>query len=77
MSSCVKLEVKIQLTGCRLTGVENEIMIMEVRGREGGRIVREFGTGVYRLLSFKWMTNKDLLYNTRNSAQYYAATEKD
>ena len=36
-------------------------MIMEVRGREGERIVREFGTGVYTLFNLKWMTNKDLL----------------
>ena len=52
-------------------------MIREVRGREGGRTVREFGTGVYTLFNLKWITNKDLLYSTGNSAQCYATTEKD
>ena len=33
-------------------------MITEVGGREGGRIVREFGTGVYTLLYSKWIANK-------------------
>ena len=31
-------------------------------------IVREFGMGMYTLLYLKWITNKDLLYSTRNSA---------
>ena len=33
----------------------------------------EFGMVVYTLLYFKWITNKDLLYNTWNSAQCYMA----
>ena len=28
---------------------------------------------MYTLLYFKWMTNKDLLYSTGNSAQCYVA----
>ena len=40
----------------------------------GGGIVREFGTGMYTLLYLKWITNKDLLYSTGNSAQRYVAT---
>ena len=39
-------------------------------GWEGG-IVREFGIDMYTLLYLKWITNKDLLYSTGNSAQYY------
>ena len=39
--------------------------------REG--IVREFGKDMYTLLYLKWVTNKDLLYRTRNSAQCYVA----
>ena len=35
------------------------------------RIVREFGMVMYTLLYFKWITNKDLLYSTWNSAQHY------
>ena len=37
----------------------------------GGRMgeVREFGTDIYTLLHLKWITNKDLLYSTGNSAQ--------
>ena len=31
--------------------------------------VREFGRDMYTLLYLKWITNKDLLYSTGNSAQ--------
>ena len=41
-------------------------------GRE--RIVREFRTDAYPLLYLKWIINKDLLYSTRNSAQYSITT---
>ena len=34
---------------------------------------REFGMDMYTMLYFKWMTNKDLLYITGNSAQCYIA----
>ena len=44
-------------------------------GEEWGEgIVREFGIDMYTLLYFKWITNKDLLYSTGNSAQYYVTT---
>ena len=33
---------------------------------EGRGIVRELGMNVYTLLYFKWITSKDLLYNTEN-----------
>ena len=36
-------------------------------------IVREFGMDRYTLLYLKWITNKDLLYSTWNSAQCYVA----
>ena len=36
-------------------------------------IVREFGMDVHILLYLKWITNKDLLYNTCNSAWCYVA----
>ena len=35
----------------------------------GERIVRAFGMGMYTLLYFKWITNRDLLYNIWNSDQ--------
>ena len=35
-----------------------------------GRDSREVGTDMYTLIYFKWITNKVLLYRTRNSAQY-------
>ena len=38
-----------------------------------GGIVREFGMDTYTLLYFNWMTNKDLLFSTWNSAQCYVA----
>ena len=34
-------------------------------------IVREFGMVLYPQLYLKWITNKDLLYGTGNSAQCY------
>ena len=40
-----------------------------------GGIVRECGVDMYTLLcTFKMVTNKDLLYSTGNSAQYYITT---
>ena len=40
------------------------------RGRMlGEATVREFGTDMYALLCLKWITNKDLLYSTWNSAR--------
>ena len=41
------------------------------RNMEG--IVGEFGVDMYTLLYLKWITNKDLLYGTGNSAQCYVA----
>ena len=42
-----------------------------VAPREG--IVREFGMDMYTLLYSKWITNKDLLDSTWNSALCYVA----
>ena len=39
------------------------------RGGEG--IGRKFGMDMYIPLQFKWITNKDLLHSTWNSAQCY------
>ena len=36
-------------------------------------MVREFGMDMYTLLYLKWITNKDVLYSTGNSAQCYVA----
>ena len=43
------------------------------------QIVKEFGMDMYMLLYLKWITNKDLLYSTGNSAQmvYGSLDEKD
>ena len=43
-------------------------------GKGVGWVVREFGIEMYRLLYIKWITNKDLLDSTGNSAQYYITT---
>ena len=37
------------------------------------RIVMEFGKVMYTLMYLKWVTNKDLLWSTGNSAQCYVA----
>ena len=39
----------------------------------GEGIVRDFGKIMYTLQYSKWITNKDLLYSTWNSAQLYLA----
>ena len=44
------------------------------RGRGGGGINWEFDIDMYTLLYLKWITKKDLLYSTGNSAQYYVTT---
>ena len=36
-------------------------------------IDRELGMDMYTLLYLKWITNKDLVQSTRNSAQCYVA----
>ena len=43
-------------------------------GRVGGKEVWEFEIDLYTLLYLKWITNKDLLYSTGNSAQYSIIT---
>ena len=53
------------------TDSENEFMVAgEKDGREG--LVRVFGMVIYTLLYLKWVTNKDLLYSTRNSTECHA-----
>ena len=47
---------------------------MVTRGEGCGKgIVTEFGVDVYTLLYLKWITNKDLVCCTGNSAQCYGA----
>ena len=48
--------------------------LMVTRGKEWGvGIVREFGKDMHTLLYFKWITSKNLLHSTGNSAQCYVA----
>ena len=52
-----------------MPGFVKILFIIVTRGdrlKEG--IVREFGIDKYILLYLKWITNKDLLYSTGNSA---------
>ena len=56
----------------RLTDLEKDWPLPGRRGKGG--IVREFENNMYTLLYLKWITNKDLLYSTGNSAQCYVAT---
>ena len=44
-------------------------------GCQGEGIVREFGKVMYTLLHLKWITNKDLLYSTWNSAVLRASLD--
>ena len=50
----------------RDSDTENKLTVTRGEG-----IVREFGINMYPLLYLKWITEKDLLYSTGNSAQYY------
>ena len=52
------------------TDLESELVV--VLG-EGWRLDRKFCINTYTLLYLKWITNKDLLCSTGNSAQYYVA----
>ena len=40
-------------------------------------IVREFGMDLHALLYLKWVTNKDVLWGTGNSARCYAAAWRE
>ena len=53
----------------RLTDLEHKLSLLGETVGEG--IVREFGMNMYTLLYLKWITNKDPLYSTWNSAQCY------
>ena len=52
----------------RLTDFENEFMVARGEGC-GEEMVKKFGMGLYTVLYLKWITNKDLLDSTWNSAQ--------
>ena len=55
-----------------VTSLKTTVILGAVgRGRE--RRVKEFGLDMYTLQYLKWITNKDLLYSTGNSAQCYVA----
>ena len=58
--STKQTELQIQKTNLRLPG-----------GR-GGEINWEAGMNIYTLLYIKQVTNKNLLYSTKNSTQYSA-----
>ena len=47
-------------------------MVAGWTGWRGG-IDREFGMDMYTLIYLKWITNKDILDSTWNSAQCYVA----
>ena len=58
----------------RLTDLEKEIMVPRVGGEDGGRDSKKVWEGhIVILLYLKWITDKDLLYSTWNSSQYYVA----
>ena len=62
-----------ELTYKTETDSENKLTVIgeEKWGWEG--VVRELEINMYTPLYLKWITNKDLLYCTRNSAQCYVA----
>ena len=54
----------------RFTDLQKEFSVAKGEGWGEG-IVMEFGMDRYIVLYLKWITNKDLLYSTRNSARRY------
>ena len=48
----------------RLTDLENELTVAKGKGQGLGKVM-------YTLLYLKWLTNKDLVHTTSNSAQCY------
>ena len=50
-----------------------KIKNLKKKNSSGEGIVRDFGKVMYTLLYLKWITNKNLLYSTGNSAQCYVA----
>ena len=59
----------------RLTDLEKEILVPGVGGEDGGRDSKKVREGrIVILLYLKWITDKDLLHSTCNSAQCYVAT---
>lgn len=59
-------------TSVCIKNVHWELRVVGGEGWEEG-IVREFGIDIHTPLYFKWITNKDLLYSTWNSARCYMA----
>ena len=53
---------------------ENEIMVFRGK-KKGEETVREFGINMHTLLYLKWVTNKNLLYSTGNSAQLHGSLD--
>ena len=53
-----------------LPDLEDKLMVAGGKGWRRGQLVREFGMDTYTLLYLKWITNKDLLYSTWNSAKH-------
>ena len=63
-------------TSCRMLFFLNKkfgVLNLWLPAGKGEGIVREFGMIMHTLLYLKWITNKDLLYSTGNSAQCYVA----
>ena len=50
---------------------ETDRLRKQTQGSQGEGIVKDFGKVMYTLLYLKWITNKNLLYSTRNTAQCY------
>ena len=70
----VKRNDKNELTYETERDSETQRMNLQLWGiRMGEQIVRESGKAVYTLLYLRWITNKDLLYTTWNSAQCHVA----
>ena len=55
------------------TDLEKELMVTRTGGRIGERDSQGVGEEQYTQLYLNWITNKDLLYRTGNSAQCYLA----
>ena len=62
----------MNLSKNRVKDVENKLMV--TGGKKWGGINWKTGIDIYTLLYTEQITNKDLLYSTRNTTQYSVLT---
>ena len=50
---------------------------MVIKGKKGGWVTWDIGIDIYTFLNIKQITNKNLLYSTGKSTQYFVMTSME